>query len=158
MALAGRPIRSPRKLYKLEGITRPGPNNTTVPVLVKMKESIGDFLGLTPVAYNDPMFNGTFAGSGLNQGSAYRKRLGGFKTASYTLIAKTQFTLTEIRRTSDGSYEQAQGQWHTISIGFPRGHSGKEVVNFIMSKNIASQISAIRTPSGAAVDVGGAIT
>jgi hypothetical protein len=152
------PIRSPRQLYKINEITRPGAAGAKIPLLVKIKESVGDFLGLVPVAYDDPIFGGTFGGSGLNQGAKYRKRLGGFRNASYQIVARTQFTVQEIIRQPDGSYTQAPKKVRTISIGFPHGHSVTEVVAWIGGKAIAPQVSAIITPSGHRVPVHPQIT
>lgn len=161
------PIRSPRKIYRVTGMTSnvnnaPGIDNlpggtdvdTTKPLYVKMKKSVGDWLGLTPIASNDPIFTGTFAGEGLNKGTTYRKKIGGFKSGSYTLIAATIFTVNEVVVNSEtGAITTPQKKVKTISIGFPTGHSVNEFIAWISSTTRASEITAIRGPSGARTDL-----
>jgi hypothetical protein len=161
------PIRSPRKIYRVTGMTSnvdnaPGIDNlpggtetdTTKPLYVKMKKSVGDWLGLTPLASNDPIFIGTFAGEGLNKGTTYRKKIGGFKSGSYTLIAATIFTVNEIVVNSEtGAITTPTKKVKTISIGFPAGHSVNEFIAWISSTTRASEITAIRGPSGARTDL-----
>lgn len=158
------PIRSPRKIYKIELISTneddvagvdnlPGaPANeaaTTRAIFVKMKKAVGEWLGLTPVPSNDPAFTGVFAAGGLNEGATYRKRLGGFREASYTLIAETVFTIPEIVISDTGEVTNPDKKLKTISIGFPKGHSVTEIIAWISSTARASEISGIRSPSGA---------
>ncbi len=161
------PIRSPRKIYRVTGMTSnvddaPGIDNlpggtdvdTTKPLYVKMKKSVGDWLGLTPIASNDPIFTGTFKGEGLNKGTTYRKKIGGFKSGSYTLIAATIFTVNEIVVNSEtGAITTPTKKVKTISIGFPAGHSVNEFIAWISSTTRASEITAIRGPSGARTDL-----
>lgn len=161
------PIRSPRKIYRVTGMTSnvnnaPGIDNlpggtdvdTTKPLYVKMKKSVGDWLGLTPIASNDPIFTGIFAGEGLNKGTTYRKKIGGFKSGSYTLIAATIFTVNEIVVNSEtGAVTTPTKKVRTISIGFPTGHSVNEFIAWISSTTRASEITAIRAPSGARTDL-----
>ena len=161
------PIRSPRKIYLVTGMTSnvdnaPGIDNlptgtetdTTKPLYVKMKKSIGDWLGLTPIASNNPIFTGTFAGEGLNKGTTYRKKVGGFRAGSYTLIAETIFTVKEIVVNSEtGAVTNPEKKVRTISIGFPVGHSVNEFIAWISSTSRAGEIAAIRAPSGARTDI-----
>jgi hypothetical protein len=161
------PIRSPRKIYKITSITSnvdnaPGIDNlptgtetdTTKPIYVKMKKSVGDWLGLTPMASNDPAFTGVFLGEGLNKGTTYRRKIGGFRSGSYTLIASTVFTVNEIVVNSEtGAVTTPTKKVKTISIGFPAGHSVSEVIAWISTTTRASEITAIRGPSGARTDL-----
>ena len=162
------PIRSPRKIYKIELITKniddaqnlidnlpAGTETSTVtPIYVKMKVAIAEWLGLTPLAYNDPALTGIFAGNGLNNGASFRKRLGGFKTGSYTLIADTFFTVNELLVDVEaGTVTRPLKRVKTMTIGFPVGHSVNEVITFIASTGKLSEIRAIRSPSGAETDV-----
>jgi hypothetical protein len=156
MALRKKPVRSPRAVYKISLITTnlddsPTGTDTGIgtsrPVFVKMKEAIGDWLGVKPVAWNDPLFSGTFAGNGSNKGFKYRKRLGGFREASYTLIAKTKFNIPEIVLENDG-FKVVQSEYASVSIGFPKGHSVTEVIAWLMGSARANDIRAIVTPSG----------
>jgi hypothetical protein len=124
-----------------------------VPVLCKFKRTVGEWLGLLPVDYDDPIFEGVFTGSGLNQGAKYRKRLGGYRAASYILVAKTQFTVQEYVRQQNGDYAKVPKRVRTISLGFPTGHSVNEIVKFIGKNAKADEIDAIITPSGSRVAI-----
>jgi hypothetical protein len=161
------PVRSPRRLYKINLITvdqddipdvidkLPGDATpqTTRPVIIKMKEGIGNLLGFTPLAWNDPIFDGVFIGQGLNQGAKYRKVLGGFRDASYTLIAETQFTVQEKFINSSGSFTTLNTKFNTVSIGMPKGHSVNEVIKWLGTSSAFAQIAAIRTPAGRRIDL-----
>lgn len=161
------PVRSPRRLYRTNLITvdqddipdvidkLPGDATpqTRRPIIIKMKEGIGDFLGFTPLAWNNPIFSGVFAGNGLNQGASYRKLLGGYRDASYTLIAETQFTITEKFIDNSGTFTTLESQFNTVSIGFPKGHSVNEVIRWLGTSTAFGQIAAIRTPAGHRIDL-----
>ena len=159
------PIRSPRYVYLLTTITQnvdtykealdspPGSGGAggTRPLYVKMKKSIGDWLGLTPLAYNDPAWTGTFVADqtgALNTGSNFRRRLGGFRVASYTLIAEENFAITELIRQPNGSYTSNSRNFKTISIGFPKGHTVTEFIAWLATTSNFSQVIAVRTPAG----------
>jgi hypothetical protein len=161
------PVRSPRRLYrtnlitvdqddipdvidKLPGDTTP---QTTRPIIIKMKEGIGDLLGFKPLAWNDPIFDGIFKGTGLNKGAKYRKLLGGYRDASYTLIAETQFTVKEKFINSSGSFTTLNTKFNTVSIGFPKGHSVNEVIKWLGTSTAFDQIAALRTPAGHRIDL-----
>jgi hypothetical protein len=163
------PVRSPRKIYKITSIKVnlndvPGIDNlpgstteakTTRDIYVKMKKSHGDYLGLTPLTYNDAVFTGTFKGGGLNNGSTFRRRVGGFRHASYTLIAKTFFAVTEtVVNLSTGAVTNPVKRVKTLTIGFPKGHSVSELVTFLSTSSNFNQIEAVRGPSGARTDLG----
>lgn len=153
------PIRSPRKVYLLEGFTKPTEGNPegSSAVYVKMKKSIGDFLGMTPLPYNDPAWTGVFAGETGNGGATYRKRLGGYRAASYKFKAVSLFSITEyyLEKQTDGSYEYktAAADFQSFSIGFPKGHSVSEVVTWIGNTDVVDQIEQIITPAGASIDI-----
>lgn len=181
MSLRKKPIRGPRALYKLDTIlvnvdedplvADAAPAKTVGglkrPILIKMKEAIGDFLGLKVVAWNDPIFTGTFpddtgaAGANkaqtgaTNSGAKYRKNLGGFREASYTLIAKTKFVIPEIVLEDDG-YKTVNSDYASITIGFPKGHSVTEVLAWLATTSRFSQIRAVRTPAGKLIHLGSA--
>lgn len=150
------PIRSPRRLYQIPSITvnldddpnaTDTPGGTVRPIVVKMKESVGDYFGLTPLNWDDVILSGVFGGSGLNQGANYRKTLGGFKDASYTLISETFFSITE--KYYEGTVIQTPTTlFKTITIGFPKGHSVYEVINWLGGLQNFSNVMAIRTPNG----------
>lgn len=161
------PIRSHRLLYKIESITSlepappdnipdlPGtpPAKVAKPIYCLMKRSIGDFLGITPLPWDSPELTGTFGGDSGNKGSLYRKRVGGFRVASYTLVAVDRFSINEYVPQPDGSIDIVPGKFRTISIGFPTGHSVNEFVNFMKTTGVIDQIAFIRTPAGRAIGV-----
>lgn len=161
------PIRSYRLLYKIDQITDlepeppdaipdlPGttPGKIKKPIYVLMKRSIGDFLGLVPLDWDDPSLTGTYQGNGGNKGSLYRKRVGGFRVASYTLVAVGKFSINEYLLQPDGSVNETPKLFKTISIGFPIGHSVNEFVTFLKTTGIIGQVAAIRTPAGRSVPV-----
>jgi hypothetical protein len=157
------PIRSPRLIYEIDVITRnldddpaaidTAPTQTvdgTVSnIYIKMKKAIGDYFGLEPLASNDPVFNGVFGGDGLNKGSSYRRNIGGFKAASYTLKAKTTFVLEEEYYDSiQGTVIQTNKAFRSMSIGFPTGHSVYEVFFWLNSLTNNDKIAAVVTPEG----------
>ncbi len=162
------PIRSPRRVYKIEQIRfnlddnpeaiDQAPDETILGqsrfIYAKIKEGIGKWLGLTPLDYDDEAYRGVFQGHGLNAGSLYRRRIGGFRVASYKLIANSAFNIEE-KYYKDGEKTPtiAFKQFRTMSIGFPKGHSVWEVVNFLGSTGKIGDIRAIVPPAGHAVDL-----
>ena len=162
------PIRSPRVLVELEEITAnldddplvidAAPTQTVdglkAPLFAKMKLGIAKFLGIEPVVWNDPRMLGVFGGEGLNKGAEYRRNIGGFRVASYTLIAKSKFLIEEEYYDKDtGVYTVNTGSFRTMSIGLPKGHSVHEFISLIASYNNFSEIAAIRTPAGRKIDI-----
>ena len=162
------PIRSPRRVYKIEQIRRnlddnpdgidTAPDQTilgqSVFIYAKIKEGIGKYLGLTPLDYDAEDYRGVFEGNGTNAGSLFRRRLGGFKVASYKLVANTSFNIEE-KYYAPGATSPtvAFKQFRTMSIGFPKGHSVWEVVNFLGTTGRIGDIRAVVPPAGAAVDL-----
>lgn len=144
------PIKSPRQVYKIDVIkVGEGPAGTGgAPIYLKMKESVGDWLGLEPLSYDAPDWIGTFQGDGPNAGFKYRKNIGGFRVASFKLVAKTVFTITQLVSTEDGNYVPTPGNFKTVSIGFPKGWSVTEVVNWLSTFDNIETMKAIITPSG----------
>lgn len=162
------PISSSRKIYELtefmvnlndnpdaiDAAPSETEGGTMRPIFVKIKEAIGNYLGLTPIPVNDARFTGTFGGEGTNKGSKYRRNLGGFREAAYTLVAKTVFRVTERKPNQAGAgFVESIGEFSTMTIGFPKGHTVHEFVNFILSVPNADQISAIITPAGRRIDL-----
>lgn len=150
------PVRGSRRLYLLNEIqVRQGSDDgaTTRPILAKIKQPIAEYFGLTPVAYNDPIFNGTFGGNGLNAGARFRKNLGGFKDAAYTLIAENNFQINERVDDGSGNFVAVESLFKTVSIGLPIGHSVSEVIDWISTFTNFDNIRALRTPNGNRVDM-----
>lgn len=162
------PIRSPRVLVEIETITRnlddnpdaidTAPNftvdGTVASIFVKMKKAVANYLGLEPVAWNDSRLLGVFGGNGLNKGSYYERRLGGYKVESYTLISKSRFILQEefYDRTND-TYVERQGRFRTMTIGLPKGASVHEFKTFLSGTNNWENIAAFVTPNGRKIDI-----
>ena len=162
------PIRSPRVLVEIETMTRNLKDNPDAPdqapsetedglktnVFVKMKKGIAQYLGFEPVAWNDPRLVGIFGGSGLNAGSQYQRQLGGYKVASYKLVAKSQFLIVEeYYNKLTKEYEFETSAFRTMSIGLPTGHSVHEFVTTISGSNNFDQIAAVVTPAGRKIDI-----
>lgn len=162
------PIRSPRNVYKIAEITvnlddalgsvdtAPGQTvgGTKRTIYVKMKESIGDYFGLTPLPWNSADYIGVFKAGGSNQGATFRRNIGGYKDASYKLIAVNTFSIGELRRNNNTSpYIRVNKLFKTMSIGLPKGHSVTEVINWLSKMNNFNQIGAIVTPQGRRVAI-----
>lgn len=163
------PIRSSRAVYQINLIRAnnddtpniidrtPAATNpeTTRIIYVKMKVAIGEWLGLSPLAYNDPAFTGVFQPGGLNAGLQYRRRIGGFKQASYTLVAETFFEINElVTNLETGQVTRPIKRVKTMTIGFPKGHSVTEIINFLASTGRLPDIKGIRSPAGAFTALG----
>lgn len=160
------PIKSPRRIYRITQIKTnlddvvgidPAPSKTvdgtTRDIYVKMKEGIGNYLGLTPLAYTDPIFTGVFQGDGLNKGATFRRNIGGFRQGSYTLIAKNTFTIGETIPNNAGGVSIVSKNFRTITIGFPKGHSVNEIIKWLATTTKLPEIRAIRSPSGHQTDI-----
>lgn len=145
------PIRGDRILVKIEEITRtiPGEGETTteVPIIVKMKRGIATYLNLEEIPLDDPLFLGTFA-SGVNEGKKFIKRIGGFRFASYTFIAKSKFSITEQYFDDSNEFVEENNDFKSFSIGFPKGHTVNEMFDWIKTWSNINQVRRIRTPSG----------
>lgn len=168
------PIRSPRALYLISAIGQnldDDPNKvddditlreggTVIEIYAKIKKGIGDYLGLTPLAFDDPILTGQFQSKiadgnskSLNDGSSYRRNIGGFKVASYTLISKSVFQIQEEYYDKDtGVYTVATNPFRTMSIGLPKGHSVHEFIDWMKQWNNSDNIAAIVTPAGRKID------
>jgi|GEM_PF-5749031 len=133
------PIRSPRRLYEIETITENLDDNP-------------DAIDTAPG--QNPRMVGVFKGNGLNTGSQYRRNLGGFKVASYTLIAKTFFVINEQYYDNvNGILVEATKKFRTMSIGLPKGHSVHEFITFLGGADNFENILALRTPAGRRIDL-----
>lgn len=153
------PASSPRRLYKIDEITvtrNVAGTPTEEPIIVKMKKSHAGLIGLTPIPSDDPIWEGTFGGSGNNAGKKYHRNLGGFRERSYTLVSNdgNPYQL----EVNDGAGGVTTKDFKTISIGFPRGCSVIEFFNWIKELPIALETQAIITPNGRRIpldEVGG---
>lgn len=144
--------RSNRKLYKIDEITvtrNSGGTPTEEPIVVKMKKSHADFLGLEPLSPDDDLLRGTFGGSGGNAGKEYVRRIGGFRELPFTLVSKTQFTLTT---NTDDPETTEETEWKSITIGFPKGAAVHEVIDWLLTLPVKNEIDALISPKGARHD------
>lgn len=150
------PVRGSRQLYKIPTIKVGEEANGTGgrEIVVKMKEPIAKYLGLTPMRWDDEALTGTFGGTGLNQNYKYVKRVGGYRAASFTIVAKRQFQITEIIRDNSGNYTNRNKNFRSLSIGFPRGVSVHEFLKWIGANAKANEIDHIVTPSGKSIPLG----
>lgn len=140
-------VRSERRLYKIPEIevnrgTAADP--VLEPIIVKMKRTHGELLGLTPLLQDDPLWIGTYA-SGPNQGESYQRNFGGYRELPFTLVAETEFDLES--NLADGTGTETT-QWKSITIGFPAGATVNKVFSWIIELEAVSQIAALITPSG----------
>lgn len=162
------PVRSPRAVYLITGMldnkdddpskidNLPGGTEpkTTKPVYAKMKISTAEFLGLTPLASDNPAFQGTFGPGGLNAGAKYYKNIGGFREASYTIESKTTFSVNErIYNPATKTTTIVAKNFKSLSIGFPKGHSVTEFLAWIKTTTKIGNIQAVITPKGRRIDV-----
>lgn len=144
------PISGPRKLYKIDEI-KVGMSAAEAggrPIIVKMKEPIAKWFGLTQLAYDDPLLIGTFGGSGPNAGYKYVKRLGGFRFESYKLVANQRFFITERVKLPVGFGIPTVKLYASMSIGFPKGVTVRQFISWIASTEKKTKIAYIVTPRG----------
>lgn len=140
-------VRSERRLYKIPEIevnrgTAAAP--VLEPIIVKMKRTHGEYLGLTPLLQDDPLWLGTYA-SGPNSGKTYMRNFGGFRELPYTIVAETEFELQS--NTADGTGTEATN-WKSITIGFPAGATVNKVFSWMIDLTAAAEIAALITPAG----------
>lgn len=139
MASPRRPVTGMRLTYEL---TMGGAK-----FLVGIKESIGNWLGIKPVAPG----TGTFK-KGPAQGKKYALRPGGFRYQSFTILLRRGVTITEVLPgcNNGGTRER---ELCTFDLGMPRGNKDARVavwrvqswaLNTKQSKNIIGLVS----PSG----------
>lgn len=172
MPIRKAPIRGPRALYKLDLITRPvddnptgidpatGTGGTTQPLYVRMKEPIGDWFGLKPIAWDDPILIRTFDATpkqtgATNAGAKYYGKKGGYRAGSFKLVAKTVFNIGEIVL-GDNGYSTVQSQFRAFSIGFPTGYTVHEFLSWLKTTSRITQIRSVVTPHGRTIHIGSA--
>jgi hypothetical protein len=143
-------VRSPRRLYLIDEITIKNSAGTgTRPCIAKLKQAVAEFLGMVPLEYNDAIFDGVFDGSGTNAGAKFRKKIGGFKDAAYTLIAVESFLVSEIVYNRDTKViTRPETSFRSLTIGLPVGHTVNEVVDWIGNTSALDEIGYLVTPAG----------
>lgn len=143
-------VRSPRRLYLIDEITIKNSAGTgTRPCVAKLKQAVAEFLGMTALEYNDAIFDGVFAGDGTNVGAKFRKKIGGFRDAAYTLIAVENFEIEEIVYNKDTkTITRPTTNFRSLTIGLPIGHTVNEVVDWIGTTSAIDEIGYLVTPAG----------
>jgi len=161
------PIRSPRRLYLINLIQVNNDDDPEVidrlpdqlipqtkrPIIVKMKEGIGQYLGLTPLSWNDPQLSGIFKGIGLNKGQAYSRRVGGFKTVSFTLYPESLFQIKEKYYDANGVQRTPTTAFKSMTIGFPKGPTVDSVKKWLATCENFDQIRAFKMDGRSLVDL-----
>lgn len=144
------PIRGYRILVEIPEITAPNPGGVPdpAPIFVLMKRGIAEWCGLTEIKSNDPKLKGTFGGTGANQGASFIRNVGGYKTASYTIIGSVGIDITEYFDDAQGNPTSSVGTFKEVTIGFPTGHSVNEWIDFLDTLPENDKIAAYRTPRG----------
>jgi hypothetical protein len=150
-------VRSPRILVKVPQVTvRRKREGAAVnePVIVKMKASHADLLGLDALDGDDPILQGVFGGDSLNKDFRYLRNLGGFRARAYTLIAKDKFQMKTQETNLLGITTEVIVPFKSISIGFPAGVKVVEVFNWLrgLDAAVVGKIAYLRTPAGRKVD------
>lgn len=162
------PIRSPRALYEIAAIGQNLDDNpdaideapieteggTVIEIYALIKKAIGDYFGLVPLPWNDPRLTGIFNEGGTNAGARYRRRIGGYRVASYTFVAKSQFLISEEYYSKDtGEYILETNPFKSMSIGLPKGHSVNEVLTWVLQWENIDNIAGMITPAGRRIDM-----
>jgi len=143
------PLRGERLEYLVTGLA--GSN-----YYVRMKESIGNWLGLKPQYPRYGTFQSTpknsiksSTGTQLGNAGATYTKLAGFRFVSYKFFLIPNTVIVEPAKNGSDHNHTMQ----TISIGFPRGAPGSHtsvhgVIEFAKNCKQAKLIRGIQTPSG----------
>jgi hypothetical protein len=168
MALTLEPVKSPRYLYICNGLKRRvvtinattgNKESSLIDALVLIKESHANWLGTTLctlIPSDDPRRFGTRSvvrpdetsegTDAAEQTERYVKRIGGYRADSFTLVARTNFSLSY--REEDGTNKTVQKK--SISIGMPTGISLNRFIDWIedLDNTKYNEISGIISPNG----------
>lgn len=151
------PIRGDRILVKIPEITVKRTNaegqETEVPIVAKMKRGVAEFLGLEELDPLDPEMFGEFGGAGSNAGARFYKNVGGFRDESYTFVAHGKFTITEYFFNEQDEWTNEESEFKSCSVGFPRGHTVNEFIDFVRGReqDVQDKIRRLRFPSGRSI-------
>jgi hypothetical protein len=149
------PLKGPRELVQINQITEKDSDGNYQPVIVAMKRGIREFFGLDRLPADDPILYGEYA-TGPNAGLTYRKRLGGFRQASYTIHFAGNVEINEYSF-ENGTWTESTRQMQSITFGLPKGHSTHEVLSFIeqtvVATNGSENLRKLRTPEGNSYDI-----
>ena len=159
MAKAAYPIRSPRRLYKVDGLCRkPGASteegSSIVPGYILMKRSIAEFLGtgFEELPADDPAwyFTRTIGGEEIQ----FRKNLGGYKSKRVHLHSFTGMEITEyITDPVSGEVSEEVNTFKSITIGLPAGVSMGRFFTVFKASSAYEKVDKIVTYDGKAIFV-----
>lgn len=148
------PIRGDRLRVEIPEVTREF-NGDFLPVVSLMKRGIMEwFDDLQPLALNDERVQGTFAGESsdaTNTGRYFYRRIGGFRTGSWTLTKLGKFDITEYFFDEAGEWQSETNQFKSITFGMPGGVTVREIIEFLrvhIPENERDEMRRIRTPEG----------
>lgn len=147
------PIRGDRLRVEIPEITRDF-DGQQLSIVALMKRGIMEWFGLDPLKLNDPRVQGTFPSDSpdaTNQGKFYYRRIGGFRTGSWTLTKLGKFTITEYFFDENGAWQSQPGEFKSITFGMPGGVTVREIVEFLrVNIPTAEQpnMRRIQTPEG----------
>ena len=153
------PIRSPRRLYKVDGLCRKPAASTEegssiAPGFVFMKKSIAEFLGqgFEELPADDPAwyFTRTIGGEEVQ----FRKNLGGYKSKQVHLHSFTGMEITEyITDAASGEVTEEVNTFKSITIGLPAGASMGRFFNVFKASSAYAKVDKIVTYDGKSIFV-----
>lgn len=148
------PIRGDRLRVKIPEITRDF-DGETLPVVALMKRGIMEwFSDLQPMALNDERVQGTFDGESAdatNTGKFFYRRIGGFRTGSWTLTKLGKFSITEYFFDENGEWKNEVNEFKSITFGMPGGVTVREIIEFLrvhIPDSERDEMRRIKTPEG----------
>ena len=147
------PIRGDRLRVEIPEITRDF-DGEQLSIVALMKRGIMEWFGLEPLKLNAPRVQGTFPSDdpdATNQGTFYYRRIGGFRTGSWTLTQLGKFSITEYFFDEDGEWQSEQNDFKSITFGMPGGVTVREIVEFLrvrIPEGERDNMRRLRTPQG----------
>lgn len=155
------PLKGTRIRVKITQITRmrkdpaPATTKSAKPIIVLMKRSHAKLLGLQQMTSNDPLLVGTKKQkiNGVTTDVKYFRKVGGFKSKSYTFVGEKKWKLTQSVEQPDLTEKDTEVTRKTISIGFPDGVSIVELFAWLGTLPAAfrDNLDYVRTPAGVKV-------
>lgn len=147
------PIRGDRLRVEIPEITRDF-DGSDLSIVALMKRGIMEWFGLEPLKLNALRVRGQFPddnADATNQGKFYYRRIGGFKTGSWTLTKLGKFSINEYFYDENGDWQSEEGEFKTITFGMPNGVTMREMVEFLRVRIPTAEQDNMRrivTPEG----------
>lgn len=133
-------------------------NGEELPIVALMKRGIMEwFNDLEPLALNSSRLQGEFDDNTTdepdqsNAGANFFRRIGGFRTDSYTLTKLGKFSITEYYFDSNGEWTSEANEFKSITFGLPGGVSVREIIEFLrvqIPSDQRDQMRRLKTPAG----------